>query len=180
MTTTSVRHKSIFLTLLNAAIAGLTSTTLTMPNSLMILGIATSKADLIAKLKAYRQLFMASIDAKQAYLATVATRKAAEPEMHAFYAAFVIALKQALGPGLAGQLPGFGIELPRERKSISPEAKAIAKVKAAATRKARGTMGKLQRQKIKAMPDMTVQVLGVDGRPVSTGTPSPDASAPKP
>jgi hypothetical protein len=180
MTTTSVRHKSLFLTLLNAAIAGLTSTTLTLPNSLLILGLATSKAEIIAKLKTYSQLFTASLAAKQAYLASVATRKAAEPEMHAFYAAFVIALKQALGPNLAGQLAGFGILPPRERKSVSPEAKAIAKVKAAATRLARGTMGKVQRQKIKAMPDLTLQVLGVDGKPVSVGTPGPEGSAPKP
>ncbi len=178
MATTSNKQPSKFLTLLQAAASGLTSSNLTLLNSLVILGIATSKAEIIAKLKAYAQLLTASIVAKQAYLDSMTKRKAAQAEMHAFYAAFVVALKQALGPNNQGQLPGFGVVPPKARKSASPETKAIAKLKAAATRKARGTTGKAQKRLITATPQMRLQVVGADGQPVSSGTPNAGAATP--
>ncbi len=67
-----------------------------------------------------------------------------------------------------------GVE-PRHR---DVEAKAIAKVKAAATRKARGTIGKAQKLKIKVTPDLSVQILGPDGQPVSSGTAESSTATP--
>ena len=104
---------------------------------------------------------MAVVNAKQAYRSAVSARKTAQAAMDAFYASAVTSVKQALGPTNAGQLPSLGVELPAPRKEASPATKVIAKAKADATREARGTMGKKQRQAITATPGATVQVAGL-------------------
>ena len=163
---------------LDGAAAGLTSSNLSLLNSLVILGISMSKAEIITKLKAYSLLFTAVINARQAYAAAVKARKGSMGQILPFYTSFVAALKQALGPNNEGLLAGFAISPPKVRKAASPETKAVAKVKAKATRQARGTMGKQQRLAITATPTMTVQVLGPDGQPVNGSAPSPSVPTP--
>jgi hypothetical protein len=170
---------------LDGAAAGLISSNLSLLNSLVILGVSMSKAEIITKLKAYSLLFTAVTNARQVYAAAVKSRKGSMADILAFYHSFVTALKQALGPNNEGLLPGFAVSLPKARNAASPETKAIAKVKAKATRQARGTMGKQQRLAITATPSMTVQVLGPDGQPVdgsasSPSVPTPTVTAPTP
>jgi hypothetical protein len=178
MSTSNTKQPSKFQTKLDSGAAGLTSTSLSLLNSLVILGVAMSRADIITKLKSYSSLFTAVSNARQSYAAAVAARVAAMAQMQTFYLAFVVALKAALGPTNQGLLPGFGVSLPKARKDASPETKAIAKVKSAATREARGTMGKKQRGGITATPGMTFQVLDPNGQPVTSAAPSTSSSTP--
>ena len=168
---------SKFQSQLATAASGLTSTSNALLNSLVILGASMSKAEIIAKLNAWLPLFAAVLTARQAYTTAVAARQAALPAMHAFFASFESALKQALGPSNLAQLAAFGITPPKARKQASPETKAIAKVKSAQTREARGTMGKKQKLAISGTPEMTVQILGPDGQPVEASSPSTTTAA---
>jgi X-X-X-Leu-X-X-Gly heptad repeat protein len=72
---------------------------------------------------------------------------------------------------------GFTSTSPKAPKQASPETKAIAKVKSAQTREARGTMGKKQKLAISGTPEMTVQILGPDGQPVEASSPSTTTAA---
>ena len=179
MATPTDKHPSKFQAELQDASNGLTNNNLSLLNSMMILGVLMAKAEIITKLKAYLQLFIDVNVAKAAYLAAVVKRKAALVEMRDFYLAFVMALKQTLGPANQGQLPGFGIMPPTARALPTPETKALAKVKAAATRKARGTQGKKQKLAIKPSTNVSFQVLGADGTPYDPSSVSgPAAPAP--
>ena len=169
---------SKFQSQLATAASGLTSTSNALLNSLVILGASMSKAEIIAKLNAWLPLFAAVLTARQAYTTAVAARQAALPAMHAFFASFESALKQALGPANLAQLAAFGVTPPKARKQASPETKAIAKVKSAQTRQARGTMGKKQKLAIRGTPGMTVQILGADGTPIGASGPSTAPAAP--
>jgi hypothetical protein len=146
------------------AATGLTSTNLSLLNSLVILGVSVSKADLITKLKTASALYAAVLTARQVYQAAVNARKAGAAQILSFYAAFVVALKQALGPTNEGLLPTFGVDLPTEKKQASTETKALAAAKAQATRKVRGTMSKQQRQAIPAASGLTMQIVGADAQ----------------
>jgi hypothetical protein len=179
-------------TKLDQAAAGLTGSNLSLLNSLVILGVSVSKADLITKLKTASALYGAVLTARQAYQAAVNARKAGAAQILPFYAAFVIALKQALGPTNEGLLPSFGVDIPKERQQPSAGIKALAAAKAQATRKVRGTMSKQQRQAIPAASGLTMQIVGAEAQSAegsassgsttsSTVTPSAASStAPKP
>ena len=185
MSTSNTKLPSKLQSKLDAAISGLTNSNLAMLNSLIILGTALSKAEVIARLKSFSQLFVAVTVTRQAYSGAVVARKVAMPSVHTFFTAFEATLKQALGPSNQGLLPTFGSSVPRTKKVATPEAKAIAQVKAAATRKARGTKGRQQALAIKATPDMVVQVVAPPGpsqstAPVSPATPVPASEAAPP
>ena len=127
-------------------------------------------------MKTYLVLFTAATQAKLAYAAAVAARKAALADIHAFYQSLVAVLKQTLGPTNQGLLPGFGIAPPKARTEASPEVKALAKVKAAATRKARGTLGKKERLEITGAAPAVIN--GAPAAPVATnGAPPKPATA---
>jgi hypothetical protein len=178
MATSTILKPTKMQTELDAAMAGLTNSTLTTLGSMMILGAMMSKAEVIAKLKSLSAVYAAATNARSALSAAVNARSAAKASTEAFYEAVVMALKLALGPTNQGMLPGFGVALPKPRKEASVEAKTIAKAKSAATRAARGTKGKQQRLAITTQPAMSLQVLGTVGQPVSTSTPSSNASTP--
>ena len=161
---------------LQAMADGLTTTTLSLVNTLAVLGASLSKAELTAKLKAWIALFTAASQAKQSYVAALAARKAAEPLARLFLTALTTVLKQVLGPTNQGQLAAFGIVAPPPRKVMSVETRAIAKAKRVATRKARGTKGKMQLQSINAKPEPTVQVIGADGQAMSMTMDAPSVS----
>ena len=122
MSTSNTKLPSKYPSKLDAAVSALTNSNLAMLNSLIILGTAMSKAEVIAKLESFSQLFMAVTAARQAYASAVAARKVAMPSAHAFFMAFESALKETLGPSNQGLLPTFGASPTKTKKVITPEA----------------------------------------------------------
>ena len=185
MTTNTRNNVSKFQSGMQKLADGLTTNTSSNLATLPLLGTAMTRAEVVSKLKAFVLLYAAVMQTKQPYLSALEARKAAEASAHAFYAAVVACLKLILGPNNQAQLAAFGIAQPKAKKAPSAETRAIAKVKAQATRKARGTVGKKQRQAITATPQPTLQVLGADGQPLASGAAAPAATpsttvAPKP
>ena len=137
----------------------------------------TGTADLITKLKTASALYAAVLTTRQAYRAAVKARKVGAAQILTFYAAFVGALMQALGPTNEGLLPTFGIDLPTERKQASAETKALAAAKAQAPRKVRGTMSKQQRQAIPAASGLAMQIVGTEAQSASGSASSSSTTA---
>jgi hypothetical protein len=156
---------------------GLTGSSNSLLNSLVVLGVVMSKASILAKAKSYLQVLTPVDQTKHAYLAALATRNASLAEIHSFVAGLSLVLKQTLGPANHGELGSFGILPPTPRKAPSAETKALATVKAAETRKARGTKGKRQRLAIPPVTNVTLRILGPDGQPVDGGAPSTSSPA---
>jgi hypothetical protein len=177
MATKNIRTAALFFAAMGTAVSGLTSSTLVVLNTLMILGTTMTKADIISKLKSFIQLNLAVVQTKQAYTTALAARTAAMADMHGFYKAFSSALIQALGPTNAGALPTFGVAQPKVRTGPSAETLVIAQAKSAATRQARGQLGKAEKQAITATPQPSIQVLGLGAPAASTTTPAPTPSA---
>src|SRR5580658_8576317 len=115
MATTNDKVPSKLQTELQDMTTGLSNTTLTLLSSMVLIGASMSKADVIVKLKSYLQLFTAASSAKQAYAATIVARKAAMPDIEAFYEGLVAIVKQAVGPTNQGPLATFGIVPPAAR-----------------------------------------------------------------
>ena len=98
------------------------------------------------------------------------------PPLLLFMAAYVAYVKAMFGQS-PDMLADFGLMPKKARKPLTAEQLAAAKAKAAATRKARGTAGSVQKSLI------TGNLVGVTVTPItaSTATPSPEpvtASAP--
>jgi hypothetical protein len=119
---------------------------------------------------------MAVNAARSALLGAVRARKAAYASIRAFYLGVVSNVKQVIGPDNLTALSALGIAPPTQRKVASPEVRAIAKAKAAATRKALGTMGKQARLAITVNPEPTLQITGVGPATPVSPTVSPPAT----
>ena len=80
----------------------------------------------------------------------------------------------------ADVLADFGLAPPKARAPRTAEEKAVAAAKGAATRKARGTMGKIQKKNVKGSITAKLVVTPVTTSPVSPpiATPEPATSAP--
>ncbi len=173
MSKASNKTPSKFQTELQGLADGLSSSASTLLSSMVVLGNSLSKAEVIAKLRTFIGLFTAVTQARAALVGAVAARKAALLTVRGFYEGVVGNVKQVIGPGNVTALAAFGIVPPAQRKAASPEVKAIAKAKAAATRKARGTMGKQARQAITVNPEPTLQITGVGPATPTASTPAP-------
>ena len=179
MSTTPLRSPSRFLVELQNMLNGLTNPASSSLSTLSIGGSSLTLAAVIAKLKAFLVLFTAVAQTKQAYAAAVAARKAGLLIAHPFYVNLVNSLKQIIGDTNQAQLAVYGISPPKARAAPSLETRTIAKAKAQATRKARGTMGKKAKLSITATPQPSLQVFGADGQRLvaSTSTSSPGPSS---
>ncbi len=176
MATKTVGNVTKFQSSMQKLADGLTTNTSGNLATISLLGTAMTRAEVISKLKAFLLLYSAVTQTKQPYVSAIEARKAAEASAHAFYTAVVAFLKLILGPNNQAQLAAFGIAPPKAKKAPSAETRAIAKVKAQNTRKARGTVGKKQRQAITATPQPTVQVLSAAGQPLASPTTTPPAT----
>ncbi len=142
-------------------------------------GRKTTAAGVVAMLKQVQEVLEAVHRTDRAFRQAVADRRKAMKSHRATYEDAVFFLKHHLGrenPRLAS----FGVALPKPRRRLSTEAKAIARAKAAATRKARGTMGKKQRMALGRASGPTLQVFGADGQPliaVEEAVPSAESGA---
>ncbi len=85
--------------------------------------------------------------AKASYGTTQQSLKASAPEIHEFIVAYGQALRQVLGKSNP-LLEDFGLNL-TQRKPPSAETQVLATAKRAATRKARQTLGKVQKKSVK-------------------------------
>ena len=73
----------------------------------------------------------------------------------------------------ADVLADFGLALPKARAPLTAEQKAVAAAKRDATRKARGTMGKVQKKRVKGAVTATLVVTPLAGSPPTATTPGP-------
>lgn len=138
-----------------------------------VTGQMVTQAQLDTELSADIALYTAVDEARTAYQTALATLKAATPNMRARYGVLkqaVIAQFGAANP----QLPDFGIKPKAPRKPLTAEQKVLAKAKAAATRKERGTVGPVEKLKtVGATPSVTISPSGA----VTTSAPSSTAPA---
>jgi hypothetical protein len=180
--TTKSSSPSKFQTEVQSMINGLTNSVPSTLRTLLIGGASMSIPQVLAKMQAILDMLNSVTAAKTAYQHAIATRKGELVADHTFYSNVVAFLKQAFGTTDQTALAAFGILPPKTRAKPSSTTRAIAAAKSAATRKARGTMGKKQKAAITTTPAPTVQVLGADGQPFGTtaapATPAPVAPAP--
>jgi hypothetical protein len=116
---------------------------------------------------------------KAAAKAKIETERAQAPSQLAVIRAFETVVKGTFGNS-ADALADFGLAPPKARRPLSAEQKAVASAKRAATRKARGPIGKHKRKEIKGAVSAELVVTPLDAHPVaapSTPSGSPPAGA---
>lgn len=141
-------------------------------------GRTMTVAQVVTALKQLVEMLDAVHRNQRAFQQAVADRRRAAKSHRATYEDAVFLLKHRLGrenPRLAA----FGVVLPKARRRLSNEAKAIAQIKAAATRKARGTMSRKQRLALGKPPEPTLQVFTGDGQPLVPVTADASEGAPQ-
>jgi|SRR5579883_748439 len=104
-------------------------------------------------------------DAQAAAKAKVEAERAAEPALVALMRAFTAFIRITFGSA-SDVLADFGLAPPKARTPMTAEQKAVAVERRKATRKARGTTGPKQKQKVKGNVTVSVNV-----------TPNPPANA---
>lgn len=135
--------------------------------SVLFGGRTMTMAEVVSSLQQMLETLEAVHRTHRAFRQAVADRRRASQSHRGTYEDAVFFLKHQLGRENP-RLGSFGVPLPKPRKKPTTEAKAIARAKAAATRRARGTMGKLQRLALQKAREGTVQVFGSDGQPLVT------------
>jgi hypothetical protein len=144
--------------------------------SLRFAGGTFTPSQVEAQLQALVTLRTDAETAKAAAKAKVAAEKAQLPALRAFLLGFVELIKAQFGTQ-PDVLADFGLQPKKARKPMSPEQKAAAKAKRAATRTARGIIGTRKRAAVKG------DVTGVVITPVTAAQPAPavhPAPAPQP
>src|SRR5579859_1166273 len=125
-----------------------TSKYYTDPNEVLELGGASyTVAEIQAKLARIGELRDAVLAAQVAARTRVAAERAELPALTAFLADYAAFVKARFGTA-HGKLADFTLVPPKARRALTPEEKAAAKAKREATRKARHTMGPLQKKGI--------------------------------
>jgi hypothetical protein len=110
-------------------------------------GQQMKQADIVAKLQGWIQLLVQKDAAKVPYNTALLAVQAVAPDAHLFKVAYGQALKQVLGKD-SPLLADFGLGTP-QRKTQTATTRVLAQAKAQATRKARGTLGSVQKKAIK-------------------------------
>jgi hypothetical protein len=167
-TTTTVNvtaQRATFAVLLAALASGIT-TDLTNLDPVIIDGVPTARTDVLARIQAALDAINNVKAARKTLQQAVAAQKVALAEARLLRAGMKRVLNSHFGPS-SPKLQVFGFTPARAAKT-TVKTKAEAKVKAAATRAARGTKGKKQRLAVKAAPPVTA--------PVTTPAPLPAKS----
>jgi hypothetical protein len=139
--------------------------------SLIIAGTSLKAADIITVL----QTRLSTANAAQSTRGTWQNAVKADKDERAKTKTFVDGVRQTLLVALSGSLDAladFGLS-PRKVRVITPEKKAIAAAKAKATRKARGTMGKVQKKGVKGAVTATLVVTPQAGSQPAVTAPAP-------
>jgi hypothetical protein len=120
-----------------------------------------------------------AVEASKAATKTkIETERTQAPSQIAVVTAFEKVVRGSFGTS-ADVLADFGLALPKARAPMTAEQKAVAVAKRAATRKARGTMGKVQKKAVKGAVSATLVVTPLAGPPPVVTTPAP-ATPPTP
>jgi hypothetical protein len=143
-----------------------TQTELPATVSVYVDGQLLTQPQLIAKLQAYLQVYEQLAAAKAAYGQALQALQGIADEGHAFKVAYGQALHHVLGKA-SPSLGSFGVSV-IERKTPTVETQLLAHAKRLATRKARGTLGKRQKLRIKGA-DVGAVTVTEDGG-TSSGT----------
>ena len=116
--------------------------------SIVIEGQSIAVTSLIAELQGYASAYQAVEDAEQAYKKALTTREAIAVGAQRRREAIRASIKGALGR-MNPNLESYGISPDKEHRALTVEEEVAKVAKAKATRAARHTMGKKQRQAIK-------------------------------
>ncbi len=136
-------------------------------------GQKLTQADIVAKLQGWIQLFQ-QVDATKAPARSAQQAlQTAEPQMHHFVVTYGQALRHVFGKSNA-LLADFGLATVQP-KTPSPETVVLAVAKRAATRKARQTMGRVQRKAVKGLP-VTEVTVGPSGTQLAAPTAEPETA----
>jgi hypothetical protein len=145
-------------------------------------GTNLKQSDVLAKLQGWIGIYQSVSSAKATYETAQQSLKASDPEIHEFIVAYGQALKQVLGKSNP-LLADFGLNL-TQRKPPSAETQVLATAKRAATRKARQTLGKVQKKSVKGVavtqvivPASGPQAVSSDSSQVVNPAPSPAGQA---
>jgi hypothetical protein len=142
-------------------------------------GQEMKQSDIVAKLQGWIQLYEQKDAAKVAAGTAVQALKAVVPEITQFKVVFGQALKQVLGKS-SPLLSDFGLGV-TQRKVPTAATRVLAKAKSAATRKARNTMGSVQKKTVKGAgvtsvtvsPNAAPSVVSAGSQPGSAAVGSP-------
>lgn len=116
--------------------------------SLVILGTSITVPDLVTELKGYAATYKAVEDANTEYQRALTARTAIETHAKSRHDAVRAAIKGALGKSNP-DLSTYGLTPDREHRPLTVEEQALKVAKAKATRAARHTMGKRQKEAVK-------------------------------
>ncbi len=146
---------------------------------LQVGGASFTVTALTAQLQSYVDNREAVEVSQAAARAKVQTENAQAPAQLAAFRAFESVVRSTFGNS-ADVLADFGLAPIKARAPRTAEEKAVSAAKGAATRKARGTMGKNQKKDIKGSITAKLVVTPVTTSPASTPVeaPAPTASAP--
>ena len=141
-------------------------------------GQELKQADIVAKLQAWIPLFQAVDAANAPYRNAQKALQAAAPAIRQFVGLYRQALRQVFGKG-SPLLADFGLST-TQQKTPTPATRVLAAAKAAATKKARGTLGKQQRKAVQGAPVAQVTIPASGPQTVSPSeaqvTPGPSAA----
>ena len=135
--------------------------------TLQIGGVTSTVTGLTAILQSFVDNRDAVEASKAATKAKIETERVQSPSQLALIRAFQTVVRGAFG-NAADVLADFGLAPPKVRVTKTAEQKAVTAAKIAATRKARGTMGKNQKKAIKGSVTARLVVTPVTTSPVST------------
>lgn len=116
--------------------------------SLVVHGTSITVTDLVIELKGYAGAYRAVEDTNTEYQRALAARDAVEVQAKGRHDAVRAAIKGALGKSNP-DLPIYGLTPDREHRPLTVEEEALKVAKAKATRAARHTMGKRQKEAVK-------------------------------
>jgi hypothetical protein len=144
--------------------------------SVVVRGTSYSPAQVAARLQAFHDKLDAPDQLRRALRAAVNAREEAAQTEWRFYDDLSSVVVQHLGDGEA--LEQFGLPLPKEPARPSSETLAIANSKRQATRKARGIMGRRQREAITTAPQPTLTIHGLPTASQPSAQPVPSSTKP--
>ena len=116
--------------------------------SLVVQGTSITVVNLVIELKGYAAAYRAVEDTNTEYQRALAARDAIEAQAKGRHDAVRAAIKGALGKSNP-DLPIYGLTPDREARPLTVEEEALKVAKAKATRAARHTMGKRQKEAVK-------------------------------
>jgi hypothetical protein len=131
-------------------------------------GQELKQADIVAKLQSWIPLFQQVDATNTPYRNAEKALQAALPEIRQYVGSYRQALRQVFGKG-SPLLADFGLSA-TQPKTPTTQTRVLAQAKAAATRKARNTLGKQARKSIKGAPVTQVTVAADGAQAVSPST----------